>query len=294
MVLPNFFIAGTPKAATTAMAQYLSEHPDVFMSEPKEPHHFNSDHDHGGFKDRDAYLRLFDAAAPGAQIIGEASPLYLYSDVAVSRIEAEIAGARYLVMLRNPIDMAPALHEQHLFSGYENLTEFSEAWAREADRRAGKLLPPDTEPKLVYYRDICRIGAQYKRFCDTVPAERRHTIFFDDFRKSPADVWSDLLRFLDLKDDGRTEFPAVNPAKRRKSLWLQRMKKSLSAMRRQLGFGPLNTGVLRGIETWNVAERKRAPLDEALRAELCREFADDIALLSDLTGRDLTHWTQPS
>ena len=34
---PNFFIVGAPKSGTTAMADYLREHPEVFFSDPKEP-----------------------------------------------------------------------------------------------------------------------------------------------------------------------------------------------------------------------------------------------------------------
>jgi hypothetical protein len=290
MTLPNFFIAGTPKAATTALAQYLSLHPDCFMSDPKEPHHFNDDHRHGGFKDAADYRRLFSQAPPGASAIGEASPLYLYSDRAVPRIERELPGARYIVMLRNPVDMAPALHEQHLFSGYENTSKFADAWALEAERKSGRHLPPQTEPKLLYYRDICRVGAQYQRFCGTVAAERRLLIFFDDFRSDPRAVWQKVQAFLGLDDDGRTEFPTVNAAKKRKSLALQRIKKGISTARRRIGLKSLNSGVLKSIERWNVTERRRAPLDPELREELLFEFAEDIALLERETGRDLAHW----
>lgn len=34
---PDFFIAGAPKSGTTALAHYLSAHPGVFFSDPKEP-----------------------------------------------------------------------------------------------------------------------------------------------------------------------------------------------------------------------------------------------------------------
>ena len=37
MSTPNFFIIGAPKAGTTALAHYLSEHEKVFFSNIKEP-----------------------------------------------------------------------------------------------------------------------------------------------------------------------------------------------------------------------------------------------------------------
>lgn len=40
---PNFFIIGAPKCGTTSLAHYLGEHPDIFMSYPKEPFYFCPD-----------------------------------------------------------------------------------------------------------------------------------------------------------------------------------------------------------------------------------------------------------
>ena len=39
----NFFIVGMARAATTSLWKYLKLHPEIFMSEVKEPHHFDRD-----------------------------------------------------------------------------------------------------------------------------------------------------------------------------------------------------------------------------------------------------------
>ena len=39
----NTFIVGMPKAGTTSLHLYLSEHPNTCMSEDKEPHYFSKD-----------------------------------------------------------------------------------------------------------------------------------------------------------------------------------------------------------------------------------------------------------
>ena len=38
MALPNLFIVGAAKSGTTSLHNYLHQHPDVFMCNPKEPH----------------------------------------------------------------------------------------------------------------------------------------------------------------------------------------------------------------------------------------------------------------
>jgi hypothetical protein len=43
MSLPDFIIGGAPKCGTTALFEYLNQHPQVFTSTPKEPHFFASE-----------------------------------------------------------------------------------------------------------------------------------------------------------------------------------------------------------------------------------------------------------
>src|SRR6185503_6297315 len=51
--LPNFFVAGAPKAGTTSLYHYLRQHPQVFMSRIKEPTFFAA----ADLMSRDRYRR---------------------------------------------------------------------------------------------------------------------------------------------------------------------------------------------------------------------------------------------
>src|SRR3954471_14528510 len=97
MALPDFLIAGVPKAGTTAMHAALVPHPDLYLP-MKEPKFFLSDGPPppvGGPGDvqtyqehicrRAEYEALFDAAPPGA-LLGEATPFSLYDRGAHERI----------------------------------------------------------------------------------------------------------------------------------------------------------------------------------------------------------------
>ena len=85
-VIPNFFLIGAPKCGTTSLSLYLKEHPEVFISEPKEPHFFSDDINNGGIKDLTGYLDCFKGAQVECGIIGDASTLYLYSKNAIQNI----------------------------------------------------------------------------------------------------------------------------------------------------------------------------------------------------------------
>ncbi len=288
---PDFFILGAPKCGTTALAQYLAEHPQVFMATPKEPHHYNTDHAHRHFPDRDAYLALFADAGPIHRRIGEASVWYLYSAMAVANIEDDLPGARYIVMLRNPVSMAPSLHEQLVFAGNESIADFHSAWRAQDRRRAGEAIPAFvTEPAYLLYREACSLGAQLRRLLARVDRGRVLIVFTEDLTADPRAVWTRVQDFLGLDDDGRRAFPVVNPAKVRRSRMLKLINDAYARLRGRLGFGGFGFGVLERVDRWNSRDRPRDALPERLRQELAGAFAEDVATLEALTGRDLSHW----
>ena len=76
-------------------------------------------------------------------------------------------------MLRNPVDMAPSLHEELVFTGREDVTDFAEAWRLQETRRRGRSLPRMVwEPKYVQYGDVCKLGQQVARLFEKVRRER--------------------------------------------------------------------------------------------------------------------------
>ncbi len=94
MALPDFFVAGAPKAGTTAVHAALARHPSLYMSPVKEPKFFLTDGpppSRGGPGDvrtyrehvwrRDDYEALFETAPAGAARSGGACALELDAPV---------------------------------------------------------------------------------------------------------------------------------------------------------------------------------------------------------------------
>src|SRR6476620_1237476 len=118
---PNLFILGAPKCGTTSMAYYLSQHPEIFVSPYKEPHYFNLDSEYRFTFSEKQYLENFKNATSFHKYLVDASVWYLYSKVAVDEILKYNPESKFIVMLRNPVDMFYSLHQQLLFSGIENI-----------------------------------------------------------------------------------------------------------------------------------------------------------------------------
>lgn len=288
--LANFFIIGAPKCGTTALWEYLDTHPHIFMPPMKEPHFYNLDQAYHAVENREAYAALFADAPATAKILGEASVWYLYSKVAVPEILKVVEDPRFVVMLRNPVDMFPSLHEQLTVSGRETIQDPEAAWAAQERRRRGIDVPKNcVEPLHLQYHDVCSLGGQLQRLLAVAPRERVHWILFDDFARNTHAEYLKVLAFLGLEDDGRDAFPRINSAKALRSRPLQRLIRIVRRLKRATGIRA-SLGLVDRMKHVNIDYRDRAPLRPEFRAELMRAFTDDILKLEQITGRDLSAW----
>jgi hypothetical protein len=297
---PNFFIAGAPKCGTTALYEYLRPHPHIFMPELKEPHFFARDlGTYPRIKTMDAYAGLFAESTPRHLAVGEASVYYLRSTVAIPAIREFNPDARIIGMFRNPVDMVYSLHSQLLHVSEETVEDFETAWRLQERRSRGLDLPPAIRsPLLVQYAQVGQFGTQAERVLSTFPAEQVKLILFEDFAASPQRVYDDVIGFLGIPHDGRTEFPRINENKRSRVGWLRRfyrkpppgLRDAIRSLKRAVG-GEGISALKKKIVALNTVRERRPPLSPALRAELVEAFRDEVALLSRLLNRDLSHWT---
>jgi hypothetical protein len=104
LLFPDFMIAGSMKCGTTALYEYICQHPHVKARDPKEIHYFTFHLDRG-----EDWYRKFFYKEP-SKIVGEASPSYFD----LSRKQPEVVGyikklfpkTKILLVLRHPTDRA--------------------------------------------------------------------------------------------------------------------------------------------------------------------------------------------
>lgn len=299
MKRPNFFIVGAPKCGTTALSEYLREHPRVFVTRPKEPHFFSRDFPYyyaPGQATLDHYLRLYEDADGGHLAVGEGSVWYLYSRRAVPEILAFDPAARIVAMVRNPVEMVPSLHSQMRYMRDEN-EDLETAWRLQDERRRGREIPRTCRvPAFLLYGEAASLGAQVERLLEIVPSGQAKVIVFDDFRADAGAVYRETLDFLDVPDDGRQDFPRINENKMHRAETLARITQrpprplvhAATAVKRTLRVRKL--GVLQRLRERNRVTAQRERISPGLERELKEYFRDDVARLGALLGRDLGHW----
>jgi hypothetical protein len=104
--LPDFIIAGAPRAATSWLYILADRHPEIEMAKPMrpEPKFFLIDElfDRG----LDYYAATWFDGLRRGRVIGEKSTNYLESPVAAERIHRSLPNVRLVFMLRNPVERA--------------------------------------------------------------------------------------------------------------------------------------------------------------------------------------------
>ena len=300
---PNLFIVGAPKSGTTSLYEYLKGHPQVFMSDPKEPCYFSADlafDNSGNFLVYERDAKLYDALfadAGDAKVVGEASTRYLYSHDAARLIHQASPDAHIVAMLRNPVDMIHSLHAHKLAAGTEDIADFEHALDAEADRIAGRRLPVHSNPKLSTYRDRAYFGEQLPRWFDEFGRDRVRVIIFEDMVRDPAPEFRSLLEFLGVDPDFEPEsFGAHNTAHSARSTLIRRVLNGRFPQWLVWGLLPRVIGdtrtrglVRRFRHSW--FHRKpisKTKLSPELRRRLEADFAPDVARLSALLGRDMS------
>ena len=260
----------------------------------KEPNFFNFDQDHPWLRTRteDEYLALFRDAPQGAEFLGEATTNYLYSEVAAKELLHVSPDARLVVTVRNPIEMVQSLFNQYTKVHGENVSSFEEGWVLQHKRLLGQVMLPSgwSDPKLLQYGAIAKVGEQIERLLNYADADQVHVIVYDDFARDPKTVYCDLLNFLGLVDDGRFEFPTLNQRRNYRFPTVHKILGHVESIRKKIGVSG-GWGINALIDRFNVIEGPASQVvGKDLMLEMVEYFNKDVTLLSNLLGRDLTHW----
>ena len=302
---PNTFIVGAPKSGTSAMAAYLSEHPNVFLSNPKEPFYWCEDYERLRRRNEmtsfESYLALFQNASADHQVILEGSTNYLASKVAVEKIVQYEPEAKFVVMLRNPVEVVHAFHSEIVFAGIETEEDFETAWNLQFARQSQPHLVGERceAPQFLQYAQVANYPEQLQRLFEQVPERNRKVVLYDDFRSDNRRCFDELLRFLELPGYHKDDFARVNASHehRFKSLSSFILKPpavakpfvdaTRSLARRYRG------GLIDDIKMMLRKPSQRKPLCASFRARLLDFFQGQIRETGQMLNQDTSTWLKP-
>lgn len=281
MDLPNFFIAGAPKAGTDLLYYQLDQHPQIYMSPLKEPNYFASEirlHNFhpllrpqiergassmrayldaeviakrfgGMITNMSDYKRLF-AAIDSEVAIGEGSVCYLWSRTAASAISDMLPRARIIIVLVDPAERAFHQYLKSLSDGMvaHSFSEHLKLGFKDQDES-------DSEIRLFNpFLGFGKYAEQVQRYMQHFPCHQLSISLYEDTQADYDRWFRNILSFLGVDSTFRP--PDVDsPSKPHFSE--------------------------------DVPAPQLLPSD---RARLSEYYRDDILSLQDLIHRDLSAW----
>lgn len=287
-IIPNFFIVGAPKAGTTSLYKYLSQHPEIFMSEIKETNYFSFDeiraqglfYNEENVKTIEQYNNLFSSVTYELAV-GEASVSYLFYEKVPQKIFEYNASARIIMVLRDPVERG--------FSHYL------------MDKRMGLVKKPyedivrsahHNKKDLLYYQQYVELGFYYeqvKRYLRIFGPEQVKIFFFEELKYDISQVVIDIYEFLGVESSFQPNLSRkYNSYKKPKNMLVKSLYQN-RWLRKTIGkFAP---GAFKDKLQNSLFKRADKPvLSNSLRNILIETYKNDIIQLEKLLDVHLSHW----
>lgn len=293
--IPHFIVAGTARAGTTALYDYLRQHPQIFLPVQKEPCFFcfenhSPNYVNGKFAfaatNIEAYQKLY-ASAPSGSLCGDMSTPYLYlyekTIAGIKKYCVDSSSIKIIIILRNPTERAFSQFAWRKRDGREPLS-FAQALNDESDRIRNNWSID------YHYAQRGLYSEQVKAFQNNFSNVK--IILYDDFLLSPEITIQSICEFLNIQSDFKFDLDKrSNKSFSPKIPWINRLLTYEHPLKFKLldMLGENNRRRLKEkLFSLNNAEVLKP--DEASVQRLKKFYKDDIIALQEITRLDLSKW----
>ena len=177
--MPNVFILGPPKTATTSLAFWMNQHHDVIVSNPKETLFFEFEY----YKGPDYYASEYFRHYNNQKIICDARPMNIVVKYVAERIFETCDNPKFIIVLRDPFE--------RMYSDWYN-------WSSMRPGRAHKIFSDGIDYNLSNFNlNKFELEGDYVPFCD-----KKGGSYIPTYIESSL-YWNMISNYLDFfdKDD---------------------------------------------------------------------------------------------
>lgn len=250
-MLPNAFIAGAQKSGTTTLCYLINRHPEVVLSNPKEPAFFSRESNLSAIQTYERCFQPRNGVTPRAIVDG--STAYMVDPLAAARIRSVLGlDVRFVFCLRDPAERMISAYWHQAKKGHD-LRPLGEVFSFASDSLEEAVIEEENHLRAAIGDGLVKASAYVDRFDDPLwnfrylrnslyasdlerffenfGRERVKVIFFEDLISDLAAMHTSLAIFLDLDP---AAFPKVNDSSRNPTL-LARAPALSRALRRLPG-----------------------------------------------------------
>jgi hypothetical protein len=285
-------IVGAQKSGTTSLFNYLGQHPDIHTHPQSEMCFFV----HGEFKHgyTEGFSKYFGDGNDGKAVLLAKHAMLMYSSEGIKRLHAHNSRANIVAILRNPVKRAYSAYWYARRMGWENIESFEEALDMETQRLNEGWFKWSNCSYLyngIYYEHI-------NRLLDKFGENNVHIFLLEDLREDPLKVCRIIFSLFDINghfvpevtthhnrsNKARSEFMARVFAR-----FLQPDNRAKLLLRRYLPRA-FRYNIRQTVKNINKKGFIPPPMNPETHAMLVDYFRPFNEKLSELTGRDLSHW----
>jgi hypothetical protein len=309
--LPNLFMPGAQKSATTTAAGILASHREICEGTFKEPHFFSIDR---RFNQGVSFYNPYYKNWNNERYVLDGSQCYLPIPLVPGRMLKTLGpDLKFIIILRHPVDRAmSAFAHMRIREGGEivreihdivpknldgmslgDLLEFEAGEVRRCLKSGSIIERYDTWTKYEFPFNYFKVSAyswQIENFLKYFPEDRFLFMRFKDVARDQERTKKQLAEFLDIDPDGFAAEPEM--------IMNETLQYRVPALRfiKYLK-GPLRHVVpepiadrLRNVERKYLTEKPVMKFDEHTYRLLCDIFSDEIDRVAEITGLDLKFW----
>lgn len=274
----DFIGIGAQKSATSWLHDVLSEHAEIFASEPKELNFFTANYDRG----QNWYESHFPDKRAG-YVCGECSPTYFFSSDAPKRAQQYNPDLRLIAVLRDPVARTFSNHLHELRKGHIPFdTPFEKALSEN----------PAYIEQSQYRKNLSHWMEYFTR-------DKLLVLLAEDIAKDPEKTFKMVCNHLgvdaSIVPDGLNERRHESVANR--SEGVQNKLHSMGNFARSIGLGAVikqakEMQPLRGLLALNKKDlRAEVPkMKQETREYLTELFQPDVKYVADLINRSELPW----
>lgn len=274
----DFIGLGVHKGGSSWMYQVLFDHPQVYLL-AKELHFFSIDR---VWQRGITWYESLYASAKESSVKGDISVSYFSYPESVERIYHQYPNVKLFVCLRDPVDRAFSHYKHNIKMGHvKSDVSFEEAL--------------EANPN---YLKHGRYALHMKRFLEYFPRDQILVLFFDDLRKSPDLMASELFDFLGIENNSysRVTDTKINSARMPRSFmldknvrkfgdWLKKTDKG-----RSLWWWLKGIGLTRIFYGLNSSDKKVPEMSSSTKDRLRKYFEEDIDYVKTTFNRQDLNW----
>lgn len=293
-MLPNWIIAGVPKAGTSSVFRWLVDHPEVDGPSDKETyycidpgtHMFRADSNWGG-QGLAGYEKLFARCDPSARVLVECTPGYVYSKTALRELPSLPGKPQFIFVLREPVAQLQSLfaYFQQNWNWVPRDMSFREFIAAVEQRRhdfKGNELAADALANAWYPEHL-------RRWQAAVGADRMVVLLFEDLVSDSRSVMRGLAERMGIEPAFYDcyKFPHENETYAARSGLLQDVN---IWIRSRLPKGRAYDALRSLYRALNTRPLEAATADSDVLQRLAEHYAPMAEELEQDFGLDLTKW----